>query len=690
MKQRNKLERRAPSWLDAEIGDHTPRRCSALRSRWLCFVTLLGSFAVHAALPVEWQQTQEFDVSAPGLVKISLPVETLDAARPALEDLRLCDDAGNELSFLITRPTPSARAVQSAKSFQVSLNASTTVITLETGLAQPLDGVTLETPAMNFIKAVRVEGSADGQNWQRLAQGQPVFRQLYGAGQLHVSFPAGEWRWLRLTIDDQRSQPVPFTGARVHAADVEAAPIELQTVTVAERNENPGETRLTLNLGAANLDVASVKIETDEPLFTRAVAFAVPQVAEDSIREQTAGQGVIYRVAIEGQPVSENLSVPLEKQVRSHELFLSITNGDSPPLPVSAVHVERRPVYLVFMARSAGAFHLLTGNKSCAAPRYDLAALGTNLKTAAVTPVKIYALADNPGYRAPEALAGLEVTGAPLDVSAWKFRKAIQLMRGGAQQFELDLDVLAHADAGFADLRVLRGSNQVPFIVQRTSISRAIVPVVTVTNATKFPAFSRWSVKLPKSNLPVTRLTCIARTPLFQRDMTLYELVTGERGETYRRILVTYKTTETTWTQTPERKTKEFTLTLDNYPQTDSLGLETQNGDNPPIELEKFAAFYPATRLLFKAKADDRLFLYYGNPRVPPPSYDLSLVAGELLAADKAAATLGSEEQLKKTSWAEGRTPGTGGIVFWGILAVVVIGLLVIISRLLPKSQSSA
>jgi hypothetical protein len=68
----------------------------------------------------------------------------------------------------------------------------------------------------------------------------------------------------------------------------------------------------------------------------------------------------------------------------------------------------------------------------------------------------------------------------------------------------------------------------------------------------------------------------------------------------------------------------------------------------------------------------------------------LSLVAGELLAADKAAATLGSEEQLKKTSWAEGRTPGTGGIVFWGILAVVVIGLLVIISRLLPKSQSSA
>jgi len=63
-------------------------------------------------------------------------------------------------------------------------------------------------------------------------------------------------------------------------------------------------------------------------------------------------------------------------------------------------------------------------------------------------------------------------------------------------------------------------------------------------------------------------------------------------------------------------------------------------------------------------------------------------VAGELLAADKAIATLGPEQQLKKPLWAESQVPGRGGIVFWGVLAVVVVGLLVIISRLLPKSSS--
>ena len=656
---------------------------AALPSRWFCFVTLLGSVAVHAALPSDWQHTQEFSVTAPGLVKISVPVETLHAARPALEDLRLYDDAGNELPFFIERPTPASKVVRAAKSFQVSLNASTTVITLETGLAQPLDGVSLETPAGSLIKAVRVEGSADGQRWQTLSAGQPIFREPAGAGQLRVAIPAGLWPWLRLTVDDARTQPVPFTGARVFAAAAETTAMELQPATITERNENPGETRLTLNLGAANLDVASVQIQTDEPLFTRSVTLAVPVVSEDAVREQTIGQGWIYRVAVEGQKTSENLSVPLEARVNSRELLLLIRNQDSPPLAVSGVRVERRPVYLVFLARVAGNVHLLTGNSRCAAPHYDLASLGANLKNVPATSVNISALENNPDFRAPEALAGVELGGTALDVADWKFRQPVKMSGGGALQLELNLDVLAHAQAGFADLRVMRGSNQVPYIVQHTSISRTLAPAVTVTNDAKNPKLSRWSIKLPRPGLPLTRLACATKTPLFQRSPSLYEELADERGDKYRHALG-----GGSWEQTPERKTKEFSLTLDSAPQSDTFILETENGDNPPIELETFTAFYPATRLLFKAKPDDELFLYYGNPRVAPPRCDLSLVANQLLAADKKNASLSGEQQLKKSSWREYEVPGKGGIVFWGILAVVVIGLLIIISRLLPKSST--
>jgi hypothetical protein len=631
-------------------------------------------------LPGDWQHEQRFDVSAAGLLKLSLPMATLDAARPGLEDLRLYDDAGHEVPYLIERPKPAGKVIRDAKSFQVAVNRVTTVLILETGFTQPLDGVTIDSPAASFLKAVHIEGSADGQSWQTLARGQPIFRQPDGVSQLHVAIPVGTWPWLRLTVDDQRSQPIPFTGARLHAAVVEPVPAEVVPITIVARDENPGQTRLTISLGAANLDVASVSIETAERLFTRQVTLAAPQVEDRTIHEQPLAHGVIYRVAVEGQPESSMLAVPLEGLVRSRELVLLIENKDSPPLPITTVRAERRPVYLEFLARSAGSYHLMTGNSRCAAPRYDLAALGSNLKATAMAPLGFSPLADNPNYRPPEVLVGIQEGGTALDVSEWKYRKGVKLARSGAQRIELDLDVLSHAQPGYGDLRLVSAGKQLPYILEPTSISRSLTPTVTTVSDKKDPQLSRWIISLARPALPLTRLSCTARTPLFQRDMSLYEELSDDRGEKFRRPLGT-----ASWVQTPDRASKQFILRLDSPPSSDTLVLETRNGDNPPIELDKFQAFYPATRILFKAPAADALLLYYGNGRASAPRYDLSLVAGQLLTADQSEATLAAEEKLK-TSWGEGRRPGTGGIVFWGMLAVVVVVLLIIISRLLPKS----
>ena len=70
-----------------------------------------------ATLPSDWQHKQPFDVSAPGLVKLSIPIETLDAARPGLEDLRVYDEAGNELPYAIEHPAPANKTVRRVRSF---------------------------------------------------------------------------------------------------------------------------------------------------------------------------------------------------------------------------------------------------------------------------------------------------------------------------------------------------------------------------------------------------------------------------------------------------------------------------------------------------------------------------------------------------------------------------------------------
>jgi hypothetical protein len=654
--------------------------------RGLCLATILWAISSRAVeLPAGWRHVQTFNIQSAGMVKFSLPIATLDAARPGLEDLRLCDDAGAEIPFLIEHPTASPRVIRRARSFQVSLQPNTTVITLETGLTEPIEAVTLETPANNFLKAVKVEGSRDGRGWQTLAVGQPIFQQAGGASELRAAFPVGTWPGLRLTVDDGRTGAIPFTGARVHTAVGETSPGETLDAGIAERYENPGETRLRLNLGAANLDLAALQLETTEPLFTRSVTVAVAQVTDEAIREQSVSQGVIYRVKIDGQAASSNLTVNVGGQIRSRELLVLIRNEDSPPLTVSAVRVERRPVQLVFRARAAGAFHLLTGNRNCAAPRYDLAALSANLKSIPVSPVPLSALAENPGYRAPEVLPELGTNGTTLDVSAWRFRKAVKLTHSGVQLMEFDADVLAHAQSNFQDVRLLRAGQQVPYILERTSITRANAPSVVATNDAKDKALGRWRIQLPRAGLPLTRLSFTTRSALFDRNFVLYETASDERGEKFQREIG-----RVSWVRTSERQGRERVLNFETTPVGDVLWLETNNGDNAPVELDHFRVFHPVTRMLFKAEVDDDLMLYYGQPKAGAPRYDLSLVAGQLLAAEKNPVTLVAEEQLRAAPWSERELPGTGGVLLWGILAVVVVGLLLVIAWLLPKSPPPA
>ena len=113
------------------------------------------------------------------------------------------------------------------------------------------------------------------------------------------------------------------------------------------------------------------------------------------------------------------------------------------------------------------------------------------LRNAAATEVQPSSLAPNPEYKAPEALAALTFAGAKIDIAKWKFRKLVPLTQSGAQQIELDLDLLAHASPNQGDVRLVREERQIPFLLERTSISRQIQLNATPANDPKRPALLR-------------------------------------------------------------------------------------------------------------------------------------------------------------------------------------------------------
>ena len=653
-------------------------------------VFILANLAPLRALePTEWKNRQPLAVERAGLVKLALPPETLGLARPGLDDLRLLDPAGREVPFVFTLPAPAVPAASRApRAFRADLTDSATQLLLETGTTTPLEVVTLLTPAPNFLKAARLEISRDGEYWETLADRAVLFRQ-FGAEQLRFDLQHRIASHLRVTIDDTRSRPVPFTGAALQLAG--STPPEVTApiaVRIVRREEFTGESVLTLDLGGANVPLAALEFATAEPLFARTVTFVVRELRDETAVERTLATGSIWRVAADGVPATARLEVPVHFTAPSRELLVHVSNGDSPPLAIDGVTARQRPLWFVFRAAEPGTYTFLTGNAQAPAPRYDLASLATALRDTPPSGLVPGPATPNPGFHTPDALADTPLLGAALDPAPWGFRKPVQLAAAGVQQLELDLDVLAHAQSGFADLRLVRDGAQVPYLLERPALSRSSPLAVTPANDPKRPGLSRWQVKLPRASLPVARITLASSTALFQRHLRLFETATDERrGATFERPLA-----DADWSHTPG-DAHPLTLSFYSPPATDTFFIETDNGDNPPIALTSAQAACPVARLLFKTdpgppalSSSNGLALYYGNRAAAAPRYDLALVAGRILAAEKSVAALGPEEPARTGGWADQALAGSrAGILFWGALILVVVALLVVVAKLLPK-----
>ena len=629
-----------------------------------------------------WRLRQDLPVSLPGLVKMALPVETLDAARANLADLRIVDPAGREVAYVLEQSRPLQSVVREPISLTSTVEDAAMVFVLETGTDDLITAVQIDAGQQRFLTRALVEASDDGVTWRLLGRNLPVYDQGGPLRALHLPIPPGVYPRLRVSLDRLGGAHLALRGISLLTQRAQADIMEAVAVRIAARDETPGETRLTLALPGANLHLATLEVSTPEFILDRPVRLVRRVFAEEAIREVVVAQGRLSRANSSGRLDAGPLRLRIEAPVPGRELILVIDNGDSPPLALSAVSARRRPVLVVFLAAAAGRYALYTGNSGAPPPRYDVAALtaeAQNLPPVRFAPGPLEANLDfRPGEPLPEIL----VAGTALDVAPWNYRKPVRVAAAGVQQLELDPVALAHAERGLADLRLIRDGRQVPFVVEHTSLTRSLGVAAAPVPDSKQPRLSRWRLALPWPRLPLTRITATVSTALFQREVRLFEDLEDDRGYTSRRELG-----QASWSQIPGRRAATFALALTQAPETDTVWLETDNGDNPPIALGDVRAYYGVTRLLFKADREAPLFLYYGNPQALVPRYDLSLVAAQLLAADKFIPGIGAEEGLKGRSFAETMAlAGRGGILFWSMLAVVVIVLLVVIARLLPKT----
>ncbi len=658
-------------------------------------LTLCAATSGFSALaPTEWSQRQSLPVATSGLVKVAVPATTFDANLPGLSDLRLIDAAGQELPFLLDTPPLLGEEERQTRSHRPQSFVTTlggddaSEIMITTGTTERIEAVDLESSAPFFLKAAHIDISTDGKEWQSLGAAVPLFRQ-FGAEQLRLALNGQPAAFVRVTLDDSRSRPVTFTGARILRTPAEASPPPLVPLgaTITRRDEFAGETVLTVTLDGRHVPLAALTFATKDPLFMRRVTVAVREVHGTVSTEHTVGSGTLYRVALNGAPVRAQLELPIEFTPLTRELLVHFHNGDSPPLTIDGVQARQHPINLLFMAPAAGNYTLLSGNPQVAAPRYDLAAFAGEMRgttAAAVTPGPLEAM---PNYRpgespGPAPLPDVPLTGAPLDTKEWTHRQPIQITRVGVQELELNLTALAQAQPDFSDLRLLHAGNQIPYVLEQPALARSLTLTPVAAPDAKRPTVSVWCLSLPQASLPLRRLVLASSTPLFQRQFRLYEKLTNQNGVVRETTLAGGP-----WSRTPEPGVPENRIfELSEQPSSDTLWIETDNGDNPAIALNPIQVVYPVVRLVFKTAETDGFTLAYGNKQAHAPRYDLSLVAVKLLTASRQVAQLPAD--MPKTVNADSKAifPGIDNThIFWAALALVVVVLLVVVAKLLPK-----
>jgi hypothetical protein len=626
--------------------------------------------------------------------------------RGGLADLRLADGGGREVPYLLVAPLARGPEWREGGLLPVAATKKESGFEVDLGNAGTVDHLRIDGLPAPFLKRFRLEGSGDRSRWTLLVPEGTLFDlpdedlRLTDAG-----FTAGDFRYLRLTWDDTSSARLTLP-RRVEARlvrPVDPGPPARVPVAFERRPSEPGKSRFHLRLPGARLPVIALELAVPGgPLLRPAV---VTEGRLDAERRPGTTEitpvrlgGATLRRAVRGGLTAADLHISVLAP-EGPDLELTVDDGNNPPLPLSGVTAELAPLpWIYFEAADTAPLTARFGDPKAAPPRYDLEALREEVSRRPATPAAARwgEVRDRDPREGVTAESPLPALGAPLDPAKFRYRRPVPAAPPGLTSLLLDAAVLSRSAGGqgFYDLRLADADGrQVPYLLEKRDEPLSItLPALIRQAALKAkqgdpPSLSRYAITLPYPSLPGARLVLDTPARVFERQVRLVEPSgaqdmrrTGDRAEAEEQTV-----SQATWRHA-DPETPAPALTLEVSP---SLGtrfdLLVEEGDNAPLPLSPPHLLLPATRLRFFYPAKP-VKLLYGQPGLPPPRYDLALLAPRLLGEAAHEIALAPETGTS----AEPDPAAAGKKIFWGALVAAVVVLLLLLGRLLRGQPTGA
>lgn len=665
---------------------------------------LLGS---AAAATYRFERTVTATVSGPQRLAIDVPLLaggspfTVSRARTpvasdGLADLRFFDARGAEVPYLLVHAPAAAPVWERASILPIAPTKKTSGFEADFGRPLTIDMIRIRGLPAPFLKRVLIEGSGDRARWTLLAGEGTLFDlPQEDLRQTELPFPAGTYRYLRVTWDDTNSGRVP-PPPRVEARRVsEFTPPPPLTAPLAidRRPSEPGRSRYRLTLPGARLPLAAIELHAEGGHVFRDAAVYQSSLAGVEASPALVGRAQLRRIVRDGVAAG-TLRIPV-RGIAEPELDLVVEDGANPPLAITGATAVFAELPWIYVEASAGSLIARYGNPLLPPPAYDLEAVRDRI---VITGLPDAAWGDpRPSTGAVTAVpAPLPQTGAAIDASGFRYVRA--LPDGDAELVALLLDAaaLAHSRgpaesgggaAGFGDVRILDGeARQIPYLVERRdeplAVDLTIAPAPREEPALRAATGESWSsyaIDLPYEDLPASRLVIETPARVFHRTVRLLRERPANRDRRTRSFQVL---ASAVWTHANQQDpAPALTLHL-THGAGKRLVLSVDEGDNQPLPLAAARLLLPSYRLRFYRPAGAPLRLAYGRRDLSPPRYDLALLAPHVMGVE-AREILAAPE----TSHAPRSMPFITPRIFWLILAATVLLLLTLVVRLLKSAS---
>jgi hypothetical protein len=322
-----------------------------------------------------WRYSRPLEISdATGPSKFNVPMNLYARLDNGFADLRIVDEAGKEIPFLlydknIRAPIETRHATIRESSF---VPDKYTQLVIDLGEKTAFHNtVEIHTSQTDFIDWVEIAASDDAKTWRMVKDRAPIsgFSKENIVGSRMVHYSDNNARFLRIRIfESARQFPVSSVEVLFSREFQEPIRTSLPSQFTPDPTASATSSRWIADLGSGSFPVSGVAIETSQSEFFRIVHL---QTSEDGQDWQYYFSGEIYRCK-QGDKQAESLRVFSHEGWHQRFWRIEVLNGNDAPLADAKPTLLTIPYLVLFYPRSGHSYRLVYGNSAAKTPHYDL------------------------------------------------------------------------------------------------------------------------------------------------------------------------------------------------------------------------------------------------------------------------------------------------------------------------------